>query len=146
MHVCKPVCHWGVTAYMNVCVCCEKKPGETECDEDRQTLIRWIRDRGERNGEGRICNKQVVMASLWWQSWETQWCAVMAVNVILDMWDDTSILIHVASKTKTNDKRFYSMLYLLYCTVVTIMMMMCGVVAWVAWLLQWCITSFVIQS
>lgn len=69
MHVCEPVCHWGAQAHTNVtvCVCCDKNATEAERDEDRQKVIRWIRDGGKRNGEERICNKEVVTAGLWCQ-------------------------------------------------------------------------------
>lgn len=74
---CMSTCEYGC-----VCVCCGKKikPAEAECDEDRQKVIRWIRDGGERNGEERICNKELWLVSgaraerhndllLWLQMW-----------------------------------------------------------------------------
>lgn len=54
------------------CVCCEKKPAETECDEDRQKVIRRIGDGEEINGEERICGIEVVTLGLCCQSRDTQ--------------------------------------------------------------------------
>lgn len=53
---------------------------------------------------------------------------VTAVNVILDMWDNTSILINFMSRAKTNDKCFNSVLYLLYYSNDNDDNMYCGVI------------------